>query len=46
MELSPVPTIYHYDMPMALVDKYDGWVNRQSVEDFVAYGEFLDPQIR
>ena len=28
-------------MPMALVDKYDGWISRQSVDDFVAYGEFL-----
>lgn len=26
---------------MALVDKYDGWISRQSVDDFVAYGEFL-----
>ena len=39
--IKPIPTIYHYDMPMALVDKYDGWISRQSVDDFVAYGEFL-----
>ena len=39
--ITPVPTIYHYDMPMALVEKYDGWVSRQSVEDFAAYGEYL-----
>lgn len=39
--IKPVPTIYHYDMPMALVEKYDGWISRQSVEDFAAYGEFL-----
>ncbi|WP_313184662.1 glycoside hydrolase family 1 protein [Lacrimispora sp.] len=39
--ITPVPTIYHYDMPMALVEKYDGWISRQSVEDFASYGEFL-----
>ena len=27
--IKPIPTIYHYDMPMALVDKYDGWISRQ-----------------
>lgn len=39
--IKPIPTIYHYDMPMALVEKYDGWISRQSIEDFVAYSEFL-----
>lgn len=39
--ITPVPTIYHYDMPMALVEKYDGWISIQSVEDFASYGEFL-----
>ena len=39
--IEPIPTIYHYDMPMALVEKYDGWISRQSVEDFVYYAEFI-----
>lgn len=32
--IEPLPTLYHYDMPMALVDKYGGWIDRQSVDDF------------
>ncbi|CAH2715873.1 Aryl-phospho-beta-D-glucosidase BglC [Neobacillus rhizosphaerae] len=39
--ITPIPTLYHYDMPMALVEKYDGWINRQSVEDFSKYAEFV-----
>ena len=39
--IKPLPTIYHYDMPMALLEKYDGWINRQSIQDFVAYSKFL-----
>lgn len=39
--IEPLPTLYHYDMPMALVEKYGGWIDRQSVEDFTAYAEFM-----
>lgn len=39
--IMPVPTLYHYDMPMALVERYDGWISRRSVEDFAAYAKFL-----
>lgn len=39
--ITPIPTIYHYDMPMALVEKYDGWISRQSIDDFVEYSKFL-----
>ncbi|RRD95524.1 glycoside hydrolase family 1 protein [Clostridiales bacterium COT073_COT-073] len=39
--IKPIPTIYHYDMPMALVEKYDGWISRQSIDDFVEYSKFL-----
>ena len=34
-------TLYHYDMPMALVEKYDGWIGRQSVKDFERYARFV-----
>ncbi|UTR13731.1 glycoside hydrolase family 1 protein [Salipaludibacillus sp. LMS25] len=40
-EITPIPTLYHYDMPMALVEKYDGWINRQSVDDFAKYAELV-----
>lgn len=39
--IEPIPTLYHYDMPEALVDKYDGWINRQSVDDYVHYADFV-----
>lgn len=39
--IEPIPTLYHYDMPMALVNKYGGWINRQSVSDFCYYAEFI-----
>lgn len=40
-DIEPIPTIYHYDMPMVLVERYDGWIDRQSVEDFANYAEFI-----
>ena len=40
-DIVPIPTLYHYDMPMALVDKYDGWISRESVKDFASYAEFV-----
>lgn len=39
--IEPFPTLYHYDMPMALVEKYDGWIDRQSIEDFTYYADFI-----
>lgn len=39
--IEPIPTLYHYDMPMALVEKYDGWVDRQSIFDFAEFAELI-----
>ena len=39
--MEPVVTLYHYDLPMALVDKYDGWINRQVVKDFEYFARFV-----
>ncbi|MBC3516192.1 glycoside hydrolase family 1 protein [Neobittarella massiliensis] len=39
--ITPIVTLYHYDMPLALVEKYDGWIDRQSVADFAYYTEFV-----
>ncbi len=39
--IEPVVTIYHFDYPQALIDQYGGWVNRQSIDDFVAYCRIL-----
>ena len=35
--IEPFVTLYHWDLPQALQDKYDGWVNRSIIEDFGDY---------
>ena len=37
--IQPVVTLYHFDLPQALQDKYGGWTSRQCIEDFVRYCE-------
>ena len=39
--IEPVVTMWHYDMPMALVNKYGGWGSRQIVDDFEYYACFI-----
>lgn len=39
--IEPVLTLYHWDIPQALQDKYGGWENRQVIEDFTRYAELL-----
>lgn len=33
--IEPVVTISHYETPLALVDKYESWLNRKTVDFFV-----------
>jgi len=37
----PMVTIYHWDLPQALVDSYGGWEGHQIVDDFVNYATTL-----
>lgn len=30
-DIEPIVTLYHYDLPWTLVEKYDGWIDRQVV---------------
>ncbi len=39
--IEPIVTIYHYDLPMALVERYGGWIDRQVVADFEEYARFI-----
>ncbi len=39
--IEPIITLYHYDLPWALVERYDGWISRQVVDDFAAYARFV-----
>ena len=37
--IEPIVTLYHFDMPQHLVDKYGGWASRQCIDDYVRYAE-------
>lgn len=35
--ITPVVTLYHFDLPQALQDKYGGWSSRQCIKDYERY---------
>ncbi|AQL08787.1 Beta-glucosidase 11 [Zea mays] len=37
--IEPYVTLYHWDLPQALEDRYNGWLDRQIVYDFAEYAE-------
>ena len=37
--ITPLLTLYHFDLPYALVEKYNGWEDRRCVEAFARYAE-------
>jgi len=37
--IEPLVTLSHYEMPLYLVDHYDGWVSRELVDMFVKYAK-------
>jgi beta-glucosidase len=40
--ITPFPTLYHWDLPLALEQKYEGWSDtKQIVADFVRYADVL-----
>ncbi|MBM7541048.1 glycoside hydrolase family 1 protein [Amphibacillus cookii] len=39
--IEPLVTISHYEMPLNLVQKYNGWEDRRLIEFFVRYAETL-----
>lgn len=39
--IEPMLTLYHWDLPQALQDEYNGWESRQIIEDFTNYAETL-----
>lgn len=40
-DIEPIVTLYHYDLPWALVEKYGGWLDRQIVDDFEYYASYI-----
>ena len=39
--MKPIVTIYHFEYPQALVDRYGGWLSRESIDDFERYATVL-----
>ncbi|KFK27066.1 hypothetical protein AALP_AA8G330000 [Arabis alpina] len=35
--IKPYVTLYHWDLPQALEDRYEGWLSREVVDDFEHY---------
>ncbi|KAJ8640566.1 hypothetical protein MRB53_017260 [Persea americana] len=38
--ITPYANLYHYDLPQALADKYNGWLSKSTVKAYVAYADF------
>ncbi len=39
--ITPMITLYHWDLPQALQDRYGGWESRQCADDFAAYAKLM-----
>jgi 6-phospho-beta-glucosidase len=39
--IEPLVTISHYEMPLALTQKYNGWISREVIHHFTRYAETL-----
>lgn len=37
--IEPYVTLYHWDLPQALEDRYTGWLDSQIIKDFATYAE-------
>lgn len=40
-KIEPIVTIFHFDLPQALVEQYNGWTNRKCVDDYYNYAKTL-----
>ena len=41
LEIEPLVTVSHYEMPLNLALKYNGWYNRKTIDFFTKYAEVL-----
>ncbi|MDA9470662.1 glycoside hydrolase family 1 protein [Enterococcus sp. 5H] len=45
-QIEPVVTLYHWDLPQALQDEYQGWESRKIIADFTNYATVLFEALR
>nr|WP_091763027.1 glycoside hydrolase family 1 protein [Marinilactibacillus psychrotolerans] len=41
LDIEPLVTLSHYEMPLYLVNEYDGWVGREVVDSFVHFSKIV-----
>ena len=39
LDIEPIPTLYHFEMPQALVEEFGGWKSRKCIDAFEKYAE-------
>lgn len=39
--IEPIVTLYHFDLPMGLIEDYGGWLSRNTIDAFADYAEFM-----
>ena len=44
--IEPLPTLYHFEMPQALVDKEGGWLSKSTVEAYASYAKTCFEQFK
>lgn len=44
--IEPVVTLSHYEMPVGLTMKYNGWASRQAINDFIRFTEVVFKRYR
>jgi beta-glucosidase len=43
--VEPFATLYHWDLPQALQDRYGGWQSKDTVKAFADYAGFVAEQL-
>lgn len=44
--IEPMVTLYHWDLPLALEEKYGGWLSRKTADAFVEYARVIMTRYR
>jgi 6-phospho-beta-glucosidase len=37
--ITPIPTLYHFELPLALVEEFDGWLNKKMIDAYEDYAK-------